>query len=147
MANLSRICARLKNHFLRDKYNGTFTLVSGTAPLTALLDGQFFTIVGSALNDGVFQNTAESLSKLKPETFTGHIWTMSVPVDFLELVEDIDKLNAKVEELGLQDKGYASESFGGYSYSLNGSAPAYMQEWAKRINSGLSVYQKMREDL
>lgn len=146
MANLTRICAKLKNHFLRDKYEGEFTLVSGTAPLE-LLDGQFFVIVNSNLNDGVFQNTAESLAKIQPETFTGRIWTMKVPVDFLELVEDIDRLNAKVEELGLLDKGYASESFGGYTYSLQSGAPAYMQEWLRRINSGMSMYQKIREDL
>lgn len=147
MANLSRICARLKNHFLRDKYEGTFTLVSGIAPLDNLLDGQYFVIVNSNLNNGVFQNTAESLAKIQPETFTGRIWTMSVPVDFLELVEDIDQLNAKIEELGLLDKGYASETFGGYTYSLQSGAPAYMQEWLNRINSGMSMYQKMREDL
>jgi hypothetical protein len=146
MANLTRICAKLKNHFLRNKYEGEFTLVSGTAPLE-LLDGQFFVIVNSNLNDGVFQNTAESLAKIQPETFTGRIWTMKVPVDFLELVEDIDMLNAKVEELGLLDKGYASESFGGYTYSLQSGAPAYMQEWLRRINSGMSMYQKIREDL
>lgn len=146
MANLTRICAKLKNHFLRNKYEGEFTLVSGTAPLE-LLDGQFFVIVNSNLNDGVFQNTAESLAKIQPETFTGRIWTMKVPVDFLELVEDIDRLNAKVEELGLLDKGYASESFGGYTYSLQSGAPAYMQEWLRRINSGMSMYQKIREDL
>lgn len=146
MANLTRICAKLKNHFLRDKYEGEFTLVSGTAPLE-LLDGQYFVIVHSNLNDGVFQNTAESLARIQPETFTGRIWTMSVPVDFLDLVEDIDRLNAKVEELGLLDKGYASESFGGYTYSLQSGAPAYMQEWLRRINSGMSMYQKIREDL
>lgn len=146
MANLTRICAKLKNHFLRNKYEGEFTLVSGTAPLE-LLDGQYFVIVNSNLNDGVFQNTAESLANIQPETFTGRIWTMSVPVDFLELVKDIDRLNAKVEELGLLDKGYASESFGGYTYSLQSGAPAYMQEWLRRINSGMSMYQKIREDL
>lgn len=72
---------------------------------------------------------------------------MGVPVDFLELAADIDAFNAKVQELGLQDKGYASESWGGYSYSLSSGAPAYMQEWANRINAGLSVYRKIREDL
>lgn len=67
--NLTRICARLKNHFLRDKTDGTFTLVSGVAPLENLLPNQYFLIVGSILNEGVFQNTAESLAKIQNETF------------------------------------------------------------------------------
>ena len=145
--NLTRICARLKNHFLRDKTDGTFTLVSGVAPLENLLPNQYFLIVGSILNEGVFQNTAESLAEIQNETFTGHIWSMAVPVDFLDLCDDIDEFNAKVAELGLIDKGYTSESWGGYSYSLGGAAPAYMQEWANRINSGLHMYQKISEDI
>lgn len=147
MADLTRICARLKNHFLRDKHEGTFELVGGTAPLDSLLDGQYFVIVNSVLNDGVFQNAPESLAKIRPETFTGRIWSMAVPVDFEELVADIDGFNAKVRELGLTDKGYASEAWGGYSYSLSSGAPAYMQEWASRINTGLSMYRKIKEEL
>lgn len=147
MLNLTRVCARLKNHFLYEKFTDTFTLESGSAPLESLLPGQFFVIVGSVLNDGVFQNTAESLEGLKPETFTGKIWSMRVPIDFLDLAEDIERFNSKVEELALLDKGFASESFGGYSYSLNSSAPAYMQEWQRRIQTGLSHYQKIREDI
>lgn len=147
MANLTKICARLKNHFLRDKYEGTFTIVTGTAPISSLVDGQYFVIVGSSVNDGVFQNTAASLAALKPETFTGRIWSMGVPVDFAELCEDVTAYEAKVAELSLLDKGYASESFGGYTYSLQSSAPAYMQDWLKRINTGMAMYRKIREDL
>lgn len=147
MADLTRICARLKNHFLRDKHEGTFELVRDAAPLDSLLDGQYFVIVNSVLNDGVFQNTAESLAKLRTETFTGRIWSMGVPADFENLVADIDAFETKVQELGLLDKGYASESFGGYTYSLQSGAPAYMQEWLNRINAGMSMYRKIREDL
>lgn len=145
--NITRICAWLKNHFLYKKYEGTFTLVSGIAPLDSLLDGQYFVIVNSVLNNGVFQNTAESLAKLRPETFTGRIWSMSVPVDFEELIADSNAFEEKVQELGVADKGFSSESFGGYSYSLPSSAPAYLTEWAKRLDRGFSIYRKIREDL
>ena len=88
MANLTEVCANIKNYFLRsdsDITRGTFTISAGAAPLPSLLPGQYFRINGSILNDGVWKNEAEDLAKLRPESFTGEIWSMSVPRDFEQL--------------------------------------------------------------
>ena len=43
----------------------------------------------------------------------------------------------------LIDKGYASESFGGYSYTLSSSAPVHLQEKEKMILRAKSRWKKV----
>ena len=57
---LGELCAELKNYFLRDAdediHAGTFTISGGRIEsLPFLKNGQYFRIVGSALNDDVYQ--------------------------------------------------------------------------------------------
>lgn len=143
--NLTAICANLKNYFLRDKYGGTFNVVSGTAPLSNLLTGQYFRIVGSVLNDGVWQNTAEDLAHLQNETFEGEIWSMAIPRDFLELCGEIDDFNAKIEEMSTSWTGFSSESWNGYSYSISSSAPDFILQKQANIKSRLNGYRRIHE--
>ena len=77
---LTQICQYLRNWFVRDKYfgnfkieNGVLTYADGTA--LPLLNGQYFRIVGSILNDGVYQ-TGEALAD---EEFNGAVWSMAIP--------------------------------------------------------------------
>ena len=69
---LAELCAELKNYFLRnqseDIHNGLFTISDGSIDLPFLLDGQYFRIVGSVMNDGVYQYP---VSELADETFPG----------------------------------------------------------------------------
>lgn len=149
MAKLTEVCASIKNYFLRsgsDITAGTFTLVSGVVPLSTLLEGQYFRIVGSVLNDGVFQNTTADLASLRPETFTGEIWSMSVPRDFEQLCVDIDAWRTKNEALDSANMSpFSSESFGGYSYSkgasnVNGGIGA---TWQSQFKSRLNPYRRL----
>lgn len=139
MAKLTEVCASIKNYFLRsdsDITRRTFSIVSGTAPLETLKEGQYFRIVGSVLNDGVWQNTAEDLEQLRPETFTGEIWSMSVPRDFEQLCDDITAWREKNEADAMSP--FISESFGGYSYSKgssNGSAVTWQSQFSSRLNT------------
>lgn len=146
--DLSRICANLRNYFIQvsqDVYTGTYTVSNhGITPPTPLISGQYFRVVGSVLNDGVYQyGNTESMSKLKDETFDGAIWAMRVPQSFLDLVADYDRLNAKVEELALVSVGFASESFDGYSYTLSSGAPAELLQWKSRLDSELNQYRRI----
>lgn len=136
MAKLTEICASIKNYFLRDIISGTFELKSGAVPLLELHEGQYFRIVNSALNDGVWCNTAEDLKALREETFSGEIWLMSVPRDFEELCETITAWRAKNETANsLNLSPFSSESKGGYSYSKSGnSSVSWQQQFAKRLN-------------
>lgn len=151
MANMTEICASIKNYFLRsdsDITRRTYSIVSGTAPLDTLLEGQYFRIVGSVLNDGVWQNTTTDLAKLRPETFTGEIWSMSVPRDFEQLCDDINAWRTKNEAAdSVNMSPFSSESFGGYSYSKGGSSAnnggGSAVTWQSQFRSRLNTYRRI----
>ena len=151
MAQLTEVCANIKNYFLHDDKaitKGKFTIVSGTAPLASLLQGQYFRIVGSILNDGVFQNTAADLANLRNETFDGEIWSMSVPRDFEKLCEDIAAWRSKNEAVDSANMSpFTSESFGGYSYSKGSSGSAggaIGATWENQFRQRLNTYRRLR---
>jgi hypothetical protein len=130
MVSMATICADIKNYFLKDKvnpetciYEGDYTISNGTvAPSNFLKEGQYFRICGSDLNDGVYLNTTEGREKLRDETFSGTIWKMSVPQDFIELCQRIDEwatINGAANSANMST--FNSESFGNYSYSKGAS--------------------------
>lgn len=113
---LTELCAELKNYFLRDAskdiHHGDFVISNGNIDLPFLLNGQYFRIVGSVLNDGVYQYPASGLTD---ESFTGSVWAMAVPPSVVALSDEIDEWNeSNADALA---SPYTSESFGGYSYS------------------------------
>lgn len=120
------VCAYLHNYFDRDlpKYFGVIEISGGQLVgfSDRLQNGQYFRIVGSVFNDGVYQYPATGLND---ETFdNGAVWAMALPKDFLSLISDMEAWQAKY---GTADSAamspFNSESFGGYSYSKSsGSA-------------------------
>lgn len=136
---LTELCAELKNYFLRDResdiHSGTFTIENGSIEaLPFLLEGQYFRIVGSLLNDGVYQYPATGLAD---ETFSGAVWAMAVPPAVIALAGEIEAW--KAENAETLDSPFASESFGGYSYSKGTSvsgtgAYTWQDHFASRLN-------------
>lgn len=118
---LSEICRYLNNYFVDTgaKFYGRFEIADGK--LTAFNDGeilqngQYFRIIDSVFNDGVYKYPDD---ELKDETFDGSVWLMKVPPEVVEISEEID---AWMAQYATADSGalspYVSESFGGYSYS------------------------------
>ena len=132
---LTEICAEIRNYFevLNGRHFGTFTISGGSiAPLNFLQEGQYFRIVGSVFNDGVYQYPAASLTD---EVFEGAVWAMAVPPTLIALA-------AEIEEYNKGDAGkaspYTSESFGGYSYTkatdANGAPIGWQKAFASRLN-------------
>lgn len=80
-----------------------------------LSEGQWYRIEGSWLNDGLHCHPA---SDLKPETFDGTVTLMRIPRPLLRVAEDIAAWKEK--NASALDSPYASESFGGYTYTLKG---------------------------
>ena len=123
---LTEICQYLKNWFDRDKpkYYGKFIISGGNIESyndgdMGMIDGQYFRIMGSLLNDGVYQYPPEGL---KDETFEGAVWFMAIPPTVIALSEDINAWQAKYGGVdGTAMSPFQSESFGGYSYSKSGS--------------------------
>ncbi len=135
---LTEICQRIRNWFEPEngagRHFGVFTIENGSLrPLDFLQTGQYFRILGSVANDGVYQYPA---SDLTDEVFDGAVWEMRPPPAFLSLA-------AEIEEYVMNGVGkpspYISESFGGYAYQKATDADGVPLGWqdvfAKRLNA------------
>ena len=139
---LTELCQELRNWFEREKYFGTFTIEGGQlADGSFLQDGQYFRIVGSVFNDGVY---VWPDSTLHDEVFDGAIWAMAVPPTVIALSEKIQEWNEKYGGVNSSAMSpFQSESFGGYSYtkssgggsgSTASSAPTWKSVFASELN-------------
>ena len=144
---LTQVCQYLRNWFTRDIYTGSFTISGGVLTFNGkalpLLINQYYRIIGSVLNDGVHKN--DGSHDLVDESFTGAVWSMAVPPDFLELVSDIGSwCENNAEAL---NSPYQSESFGGYSYSLKsgngGGSENTGLTWQSQFASQLAPWRKI----
>lgn len=139
---LEQICAFIHNFFYGDRYAGTFTIENGVLTVDGLIDGQYFRICGSRLNDGVYRYGVDQLTD---ETFTGVVWDMRPPKSFLTLVEEIEAWQQKYGEA--VKSPYSSESFNGYSYTkAQGYASAgggMLGTWQNIFGSQLNHWRKL----
>lgn len=108
---LEKLLRHLRNWFVLPDgiHPGEYKIEKGSITLPFLIDGQYFRIIGSFLNDGVYRYPAD---ELKNETFSGTIWALAVPSEVVEMSREIE---AWVEKHPVTP--YTSESYGGYSYS------------------------------
>ena len=143
------VCSYLKNWFDRNqpKYFGNVSIINGALSETYDLKvGQYFRIVGSTLNDGVYQYP---ITTLTDETFNGAIWGMSLPKAFIALLDDIEAWKTKYASAdSVAMSPFNSESFGGYSYSKsNGGTGDTSKDksgtWQGVFGARLAPYRKM----
>lgn len=147
---LTEICNYLKNwfDFEQPKFYGKFKIENGI--LTSINDGdmgiitgQYFRIIGSVLNDGVYSLADE----LEDEEFVGAVWLMAVPKDVKSVANDIKAWQEKyggVDSINLSP--FQSESFGGYSYSKGGSSntsSSSVPTWQSIFADRLARYKKI----
>lgn len=120
--------------------SGAFEIVDGSlAPLDFLQEGQYFRIVGSLFNDGVYVYPAEGLTE---EKFSGAIWAMKGLKPLLELADDIETLENSIA--AIQTTGFSSESYpNGYSYSTLSELPLELREKAMSIERRKSRFRKI----
>jgi len=139
---LSELCQELKNWFCdeQDIHTDTYAIEGGVLSLPFLLEGQYFRIQGSVLNDGVYEYN-NSL-RLNDETFTGAIWAMKIPPSVVQLAEEIDEW---IEKNGAAASSpYQSESWGGYSYSLkSGGTESGSLDWRTVFGGSLNRWRKL----
>lgn len=141
---IDQICAEVKNYFVQrdvDVHAGNYTIANGEiSPVPFVRVGQYYRIVGSALNDGVYQRGVDDLH-LADEEFFGSVWSMRIPKDFLALCEEIQAWQtANADALS---GPYQSESFGGYSYSRGTSASGGAWTWKDQFRNKLNAYRKL----
>ena len=144
---LNELCQELRNYFdkAQPKFFGKIVIENGKITnqefLNAIKPNQYFRIVGSIFNDGVYCFKEELA--LEDEAFDGAIWLMAIPKDFLALAKEIEDWQAKYEDA--LNSPYTSESFGGYSYSKasgknGGGAVTWQDAFATRLN----LYRRIR---
>ena len=131
---LETVLMYLNNWFAVGRYDDTYTIEDGGITLPFLANGQYFRIVGSLFNDGVYQYPA----KLTDETFDGSVWALAIPKALLSTVEEITAWTAKNGDGG----PYTSESFGGYSYSKATNSKGLAVGWRDVFSAQLAPWKK-----
>lgn len=118
---------------------GKWEIANGKVKLP-LLDGQYFRIIDSVFNDGVYKY-GDDLD-LTDETFDGAVWALIIPKPVLNLVKEIE---AWEEKNGAVASGvYQSESFGGYSYTkATDATTGGAVTWESAFRSRLSAWRKI----
>ena len=136
---LTELCAELRNYFVTEIRYEDFTISGGKiAPLDFIQENQYFRIVGSVFNDGVYKNTADL--KLTNEVFSGAVWSMAVPPSVVDLAAEIKKYNESDEA---KPSAYQSESFSGYSYSKATDSNGVPLDWKKVFASRLKPFRRI----
>ena len=153
---LEELCRELNNWFdenpkdgSKRHYFGEITIEDGEIDLSGIgmKEGQYFRIVGSVFNDGVYQYPTTGLTD---ETFDGAIWAMAIPSPVIALASDINEWQLKyggVDSAAMSP--FQSESFGGYSYSKSnsngssgnggGGSVTWQDAFANRLNKWRKV--------
>ena len=149
---LEQVMRYINNRFDRDSSgcpygsrSGTFTIEDGSIDVEGPLEGQYFWIEGSVLNDGLHKYPSIDLND---EVFNGEVIFLAVPGAVVEIAEEIDawnEQNADVINSPLQ-----SESFGGYSYSKAGGGSegneTPSEAWKLQFGGRLRPYRKLSRE-
>ena len=135
---LEQVLIHLNNWFTAagGAQTGTFTVQDGHLTLPFLQNGQYFRVVGSVFNDGLHQCPADGLTD---ETFEGSIWPLAIPQAVLSLADEIAAWNEKNGAPG----PYASESFGGYSYTRATGAGGQAFTWQDAFRARLNAWRRI----
>ena len=146
---LTELCDTLNNWFdtnadgEKDRLFGNFTIENGFLDLskTDIKPGQFFRIIGSVYNDGVYEYPAENLAD---ETFNGAVWIMYVPYQIFALLDEINDWEDKYGPIVASP--FNSESFGGYSYykGYKNTAAHVTTSWQTKFSEKLQKWRKLR---
>lgn len=146
---LSELCHELKNWFEQSKLIGQFEVKDGVVTIyndgtpVPFAEGQYFRIVGSIFNDGVWKYGDDN--DLVNEVFDGAVWFLAIPKEVVNLSNDIDDWKAKYMTLDSPAMSpFTSESFGGYSYSKStGDANSGNTSWQNNFKSQLNKWRKI----
>ena len=142
---IADLCAEIRNYFEKSKVFGKFRIEDGVLDFSDIQTGQFFRIVGSVFNDGVYVYPA---SGLVDEEFDGAVWLMAVPPAVLDLLEEINEWLTDPKIIEAMSRPYQSESFGGYSYTKasggsNGVGDGSIS-WQSHFAARLNRWRKIR---
>lgn len=114
------LCMACRNFHKPDILQGDYTISGGILePLPEIPDGAWIRVVGSTFNDGVWQYPHGGFTD---ETFSGAVWILHIPPDFVSLLNDIvawETANREAVDQATAEvlaSPYTSETFAGYTY-------------------------------
>lgn len=154
---LDQVLNEIKNWFrvaddVDGIYTGTYTIENGTLALPFVLPGQYFRIVGSVLNSGLYIYGETILDgdgneiTLRDETFNGAIWALAVPKVVIDLAQEISTWQAKYG--AVVNSPYSSETIPGlYSYTKPSGTTEGGEggsSWQSVFRSRLNAWRKLR---
>lgn len=115
---ITDFCDEIHNYFELEKYIETVTIENGQLAgfSDRLQTDQYFRIVGSVFNYGVYKYPA---TDLKDETFSGAVWAMAVPPSALALFNTIKEWDSQYGNNADNYSPYASESYHHYSHTFS----------------------------
>jgi hypothetical protein len=147
---MGELCAECRNWHKPEIYTGEFRVINGVLePVPFIPGGAYIRIVGSTFNDGVWKYPHGDFAD---ETFRGAVWLMHVPVDFENLLDDInawEKNNAKNVERVTEEvvaSPFTSESFAGYTYTRKtgiGDIPTTWKDPRLGFSARLNAWRKV----
>lgn len=142
---LSELCHELNNWFDKERIIGDVTIEDGKVTdslfLSKIQPNQYFRIVGSIFNDGVWKYG--EANNLVNEVFNGAVWLLAIPQEVVNLSNDIDTWKSKYMTLDSPAMSpFTSESFGGYAYSKNASSESGIS-WQSNFKSQLNKWRKI----
>lgn len=148
---LESVLSHIHNWFVRGTASVRGCAISGgelpEGVAGGILDGQWYRIEGSALNDGLHLHPD---TELLDETFDGTISTLAIPRPLLALSEEIGEWieDTKEADKAKRSAKYRSESFGGYSYSVgddsrSGSGNGGLNGWKAAFAGDLNAWRKL----
>jgi hypothetical protein len=135
---LEQVLRHLNNYFVvKDGvHKGTFEVSSGTLSLDFLQENQYFRVVGSVFNDGVYKYPAEDMVD---EVFEGEVHAMAVPKAVIDLSAEIDAWC-----VNNPPSAYTSEAFGGYSRTFaTSSGTGVPVSWQDVFRGRLNAWRKL----
>ena len=115
---------RRPNKYVNQIKVGKFTIEGGKITPSDFLEEQdYFRIVGSKRNDGLYQYPS---AELNDEEFNGAVWVMRVPPALVTLAQQYKE---ELEKESGKPSAYISESFGGYSYTKATNSKGVPLNW------------------
>lgn len=125
--------------------SGTFLVEDGSLEIEGLLDGQYFWVEGSVLNDGLHLYPDNGMND---EQFDGRIVFLVVPNSVVDTAAEIEAWNLKNADV--VNSPLQSESFGGYSYTRAGGGAegneTPSEAWKLQFGGRLRPYRKLSRD-
>lgn len=137
---ISKIMHVCNNYFYVKgaQVSDTFTISKGAITLPFLTKGQYYKIVGSLFNDGVYcYGDGENLTD---EEFDGTVYPLAPPKEFIDLCKSI---KAYEDSDASTITPYKSESFGGYSYTKADGASGAGITWQEAFKVHLRQWRRI----